>query len=145
MGLSLRDLCQWHLMTALFFKHLSTVLSTIFSIVFPGTEVGLTGLKVPGSLLPPSWQIGITVAGRDLLRFPRPLVADGEGSCCNTSEILLHSGVNPNRPQGLVNIQLIQVVPHSFSVHKGKATVPAFMSLQLCGSDTPRSISITKN
>lgn len=145
MGLSLSDPCWWHLMIALFLKHLSTVLSTIFSTAFPGTEVGLTALQVPGSLLPASWQTGITVAGRDVPGLPRPLVADGEGSCCNTREILLYSGMNPNRPHGLGNTQLIQVVPLSFSVHKGKATVPALMGLQLWGLGTPRSISITKN
>lgn len=38
--------------------------------------------------------------------------------------ILQYSGVDPIWPRGLVNIQLMQPFPDSFSVHKQKVTVP---------------------
>jgi len=53
--------------------------------------------------------------------------------------------MNLIRPRGLVNIQLMQLVPHNCSVHKWKITVPKLVFHQLRGPGSPGSVSITKN
>ena len=133
-------LCQTISLT---FKCLSVVPSINFSIIFPGTEVS-SSLGFPSPPLVNWNDTDYPPVSRDLTKLPRPLADDWDGSCHNICQLIQDSGMNPIRPHGLVKVQLVQLVPYNFSVHKWKVIVPTLTVPLLRGLGSPGSISIIK-
>lgn len=78
-------------------------------------------------------------------RLTQPLLNCSQGPKNNIHSFLQHSGVNPVRPHASRNIQLIQLVPHSFGGHKWKATASPNTVLQFREPGSASSVINNKN